>query len=599
MKNKVFKKSAFFAGILLLFSISCTKETPDDIPTPPTGTSFEIGFIKTDKGIYDKGEEVWLQDFFIRNTSTTSDTDISSVFVLIKDFESNEILHEFEQETNVKIEKGKEYTFKSIPIFSIPANFKSQSYAISIRITFSSGKKRELYKTFFRVKDSKSLLTYKIEEENYSGLPVFKLRGGLSAEYAVQKSISSLVSGISHSWYTPIATVDSSPDFLELSIKNTISTYNEAIGPTAPIETVIISTGIPGVQYLARNMKAAVLPLHFLVSSNTIKETQTILEQANNSGYSAYGTLGHDFSITNAKAVGWIKLLDLPKEYKDFISQHQVKNVIVLGHTGSDDGETAARKVIDTRNKYQEGVLYLMRFSGDASDGYLKQILDDYDPYLLSPVTKIADWEAGIIDDQINNFSASINNGTTAKTTTITAIDGVHLWNLGTFSSLALIKKNKSTFELGGPAVRGVSLNPYLKGHPSYESWIRYVPFLYFGAFSDEFQYDNWLNTKIRDAIKYYFPNIVFENLTFWVNHRESMASLLESKGLTVRRNDYSIHEMWDLSDGVNSLSEIRAADIVSKTTSTNYKNWNDNLKYLDINDLKNISIQFPEIVIN
>lgn len=583
---------------LVFISCGCSKDVGEGNENPPIQeTNIEIGFLQTSKGDYNIGEQVKLQDFTIKNTSTTSVT-ISNIYVRIKDFKLNRTLHEFEQETDdVNIEEGKEYVVSGKSIFTIPADFKKHSYGVYIRIIFSNGTAREYYKTFFRVKDVQTLLTYQINKEDYQDLSVYKLKGGLSAEYTIQKAATSFSSGISHTWTTPIEPVASTPDFLERSINYTINFYNEAIGPTTPVETLIISTGIPGVQYLAKNMKAIVLPLHYLVASSTVKEAQTILEHANNTGYTTYGTIGHDFSITNKQSVGWIKLLKLPEQYKKFINDHKVKNLILLGHTGTNDGETEAQKIADTRGKYDAGALYLMRFAGDASDGYLKQILSDYNITRLSPVTKVADWEAGIIPEQIDNFSKALKEETGVTVTTVTANNGVHLWNLGTYTSLALAKKNQSIFEVGGPAVRGITTNQYLLGNPGYENYIRYVPFLYFAGFSAEFQYDNWLSTKIKTAVNAYFPDIVFEDLTFWTN-RSDMDVLLRSKGLIVRSSNYQEGQIWNLGNGINSLTEVRADDLLNTTTPSGFKSWNESLQYLDLNDLEDISNRFPEIIV-
>ncbi len=564
------KKSVLILFIIIFSFWNCSKkDTMADaklLPALDTEVSIE-DFIYPNKGDFGIGENVTLNAFAIKNISATK-VSITSVIVRVINFkEPNKSVHTFELAKNIEIPVNNSYTVASQDIISIPSDFQKDSYGIYIDVKFIGGAIKKFYKTFFRVTDPQTLLTYNIGKEDYQGLSVFKLRGGLSAEYSIQKSVATFVSGISHTWTTPIETVASTPDFLERSINSTIDFYNEVIGDTAPIENIIISTGIPGVQYLARNMKAIVLPVHYLVASGTVKEAQTILEHANNTGYSAYGTIGHDFSITNTQSVGWIKLLELPSQYKKFINDHQVKNVILLGHTGTNDGETEAQKVTDSRGEYEKGSLYLMRFSGDASDGYLKQILSDYNTTQLSNVSKVADWEAGIITEQIDNFSNVLKAETSVSVATITANDGVHLWNLGTYTALSLMQKNKAAFEVDGPVVRGISTNQYLLGNPGYESYIRYVPFLYFAGFSAEFQYDNWLSTKIKTAINNYFPDIVFEDLTFWTNDA-SMDTLLKSKGLTVRSSNYQEGQLWDTSNGLNSLTEVRAVDIINKNNS-------------------------------
>lgn len=596
MKKTILRYIAFFILGFVLTSCSKDDSTGTSKEVEETlETDIELGFVRTVKGNYRIGEQVELHAFNIDNTSNTK-VKITEVSAKIRGFdESNGVLRTSVLSENVEIEAGESLQVPSQSIFTIPQDFIKNSYGIHIHIKFSDGAQREIYKTFFRVSDEQTLTTYQIDKEDYQGLPVFKLRGGLSAEYAVQKSATSFVSGISHSWTSPIEIVESTPDFVEQSIDNTIDFYNQNIGNSTPVETVIISTGIPGVQYLANNMKGVVLPLHFLVASGTVKEAQTIIEQANNTGYSVYGTIGHDFSLTTTKSVGWIKLLGLPEQYKNFINNHQVKNVILLGHTGADDGETAARKVADTRGRYEEGSLYLMRFLGADSDGYLKQILSDYDDTRLASETKIADWEAGIIQEQITNFTNDLKTETSTLASTVTADDGVHLWNLGTYTSLALAKKNQTIFEVGGPAIRGISTNQYLLGNPGYETYTRYIPFLYFAAFSAEYQYNNWLNTKIRTAVNSYFPEIVFNDLTFWTNDA-SMGTLLKSEGYTVNENNYAAGQQWDTTNGLSSLTEVRAVDILNTTTPLAYKNWHESLQYLNLDDIQDISNRFPEI---
>ena len=585
----------FIIGVVLC---SCSKDDGPSVPVEEEEileTDIELGFVRTRNGDYSIGEQVELQPFSIDNTSKTK-VKITEISAKIRGFgESNGVLSTSMLSENIEIEVGKSFQVSSQSIFTIPQDFIKNSYGIHIYIKFSDGAQREIYKTFFRVSDEQTFTTYRIDEEDYQGLPVFKLRGGLSAEYAVQKSVASFVSGISHSWTSPIEIVESTPDFLERSVDKTIEFYNQNIGDSTPIETVIISTGIPGVQYLANNMNGVVLPLHFLVASGTVKEAQTIVEQANNTGYSVYGTIGHDFSLSTTQSVGWIKLLGLPEQYKNFINNHQVKNVILLGHTVADDGETAAQKVADTRNRYEEGSLYLMRFLGVDSDAFLKQILSDYDDTRLASETKIADWEAGIVEEQITNITSDLKAETSTSVSTVTANDGVHLWNLGTYTSLALAKKNQSIFEVGGPAIRGISTNQYLLGNPGYEAYTRYIPFLYFAAFTAEYQYNNWLNTKIRSAVNSYFPGIVFNDLTFWTNDA-SMGTLLKSEGYTVNENNYAAGQQWDIANGLSSLTEVRAVDILNRTTPSGYKSWSESLDYLDLDDIQDVSNRFPEI---
>lgn len=589
---------------MFFWILGCSSDDQTDLPENKQETEIEIGYVQTNKGSYAFDEVVHLHAFAIKNTSETK-VSISKVIARIKKVNEVNFLQEIVLSDPLEIEVGKEHQIGGSELMTIPASFDEAAYEIIIKIVFSDTSSREFYKSFFRLVSDETNTTYHIARDDYQTLPIFKLKNGLSAEYAVQKSAAAFVSGISHSWETPLQPILSTPDFLERSINKTVDFYSELIGNSTEVETVIIAPGIPGIPYLAKSMNALVLPLHYLVGAGTVKEARGILDHANANGYSAYGTLGYDYSISTTTGVAWIKLLDLPKQYKQFILDHQVKNVVLCGHTGINDGETVARKVSDELQKYEKGSLYLMHFSGSASEGYLKQVIRDFNSTPLEPKEKIADWEAGITTEQLDAFSNSLLNETNVSVTSVTANDGVHLWNMGTYSSLALIHKNKAIFEDDGPAVRGVSLNPYLIAHPSYESWIRFVPFLYWQGFSAEYQYNNSLNTKIKSAINAYFPEIVFENLDFWVNstnnfggfnHGVEMVNFLKSKGLSVRNNDLSANEVWNISDGMNAPVEIRSENLLNDVSPLGYLNWNARLNYLKPEDLKDISNRFPEI---
>lgn len=120
------------------------------------------------------------------------------------------------------------------------------------------------------------------------------------------------------------------PDFLQQSVQHTVDLYNEYLGKSKKLKTVIIATGVPAVPYLSAAMEAPVLPLHFLVSVNSTKEVSSILEYSSQAGVPCYATLGYDASMDDV-GVAWIKLLALPDEYRKFIIEHEVENVIIAG----------------------------------------------------------------------------------------------------------------------------------------------------------------------------------------------------------------------------------------------------------------------------
>ena len=102
---------------------------------------------------------------------------------------------------------------------------------------------------YFQQKKESILTTYEINKETYKGVDVFTLDGGMSAEYAVQKSLSNMTSAVSHTWKIGKgggpAPVWGEKDFLIKSAQKTVDLYNKYLGSDKPIETVIISTGVP------------------------------------------------------------------------------------------------------------------------------------------------------------------------------------------------------------------------------------------------------------------------------------------------------------------------------------------------------------------
>lgn len=610
-----------FAFLYLLFCNGCKEgEVLVSLKKDPAPeiiqAKIEVERSLTIDPVYNLGNTVLLNPFTIKNLSDSA-VKINSLAIEVRKLPDFILIARKElPDQNISLKPHQSFVVPETSVWDIPHSAAESSYSMYIKGVSASLSDTYLlsdtvfksYLTFFSVMEDERSAKFSITKQVVNELPVFTLGRGLSAEYTIQKAAAALDAGISHSWFTksygsgPDVAV-STPNFLQRSVEETVEFYNSHFGADTKFETVIISTGIPSAAYLARTMKAPVLPLHFLISVNTIKEIQTVLDHANNNALPSYATIGHDFSLTTTKAVAWIKLLDLPKAYSNFLKQHQVQNVIILGYTGTGAGETQARKIADTKEKYGVGTMYTMRFAGNLSEQYLKQILSDYEDYTYAGFEQIADWESGIIPKQLTNFSQSIQTATGIQTTYLTSESDIELWNLATYLMLKFYKKNQSALT-PGPYVQGVSLNPYLIAHPVYESWIRYVPFLYWQGFHARYHIDTRLNTVIRKAIALYFPEADFEDLTFWVNSSnnfggtaqgQSMMNELQLEGYTVRINDFSEDEVWDPDNGFGSPVELRAKEIMGGTMD----NWNGKLIPLSVQDLKEIAIDFPLLNVN
>jgi hypothetical protein len=470
-----------------------------------------------------------------------------------------------------------------------------------------------------RMAKENRLITYKIETYNYHGLKVFALDGGMSAEYAVEKAGESIGGGMSHSWKvngrgSGPNQVFFTPEFLDRSVKATVSFYDRNFGFHTAYNTVVISTGIPSVPYLARAMKAPVLPLHFLVSANSVKELKEILSYSGRKGYSCYSTLGYDSSVPG-EAVAWVKLLDIPRIYIDFLKRHHVKQVILLGATSPVGGEATAKKVISgvgSEQKYAPGSLFILYPQGGVSadeDELKARLIDLSQTELQHDFTRVADWESGIIPGQVQNFNSKIKELTTIKKIIfITGRDDDDLYKLATYVSLAFIHKNANSFSFKGkPIINGIILNPYLISNPVFESRFGYIPYVYWqGNSSDSIIKE--MESTVKTALTAYFPGNDLDKLNIWINsslnfggYERALAleNSLKKRGFkNVKTNNYTADEVWNTADGFNAPCELKTKLLLKTTSAEALKIWNNGLKPLSVSDLKLLSEKFPAVLI-
>ncbi len=463
---------------------------------------------------------------------------------------------------------------------------------------------------FCRKLDFGQLDVYQINKISYKGLPVFALYGGMSAEYTVEKSLSCIAGGISHTWGVrklddgtpdlkgggPIS-VYSSQDFLNKSINQTVKSYNDYLGDTTIFPTVIISTGVPAVNYLSFAMKAPVLPLHFLASVNSINEVKHMVDVANQNGYSCYATAGYDPSILH-EGVAWIKLLDLPAAYKQFLEDHHTTNVILLGLDEKSIGEISASRIIfpgNNQNDYAPGSVYLMRHGGNEGDSILRAYYKDLDQQSIDTVKNIADWEGGITELQIENFKKSLPpfRRIPYSVYSITAKDPVDFYNLVSDLMLHCWKINPIIYR-GNPVdpnFHGVELNEYLIGNPDYEYTSYRIPFYYWQGlppYLTAFRLMGGLKIKTLSL----FPNVDYVHLNFDINAKADRSPLLNYldtvtfKGVTpknVTMNTWQKADVWDPSDGMNAPCEKQADDIVNNLTVYGFQESIRSMKPIDV----------------
>lgn len=574
---------------------------------------------RTDKGAYLLNETVKLS-FEVKNTSASSVT-LTELHVFLKDISNTSATFTLTVNiaNNVVIAAAQTYTVSAFTIWTVPNYALLDAFGIYAGATIQGGQTiPNTYATFFRAVSSSMLLNYKVTNSTYNGLSIQALDGGLSAEYAVEKAAEVLSQGVSHTWassapgYGPNS-VYSTQDFFERTVNYTVNYYNQTFGSTTNFDTVIIAPGLPSVPYLSRVMKAPVLPIHFLVSANTVKEVISILDfNKEVKNYSTYSTLGYDGSIS--MAVAWIKMLSLPQQYIDFLNQHNVKNVIIMGTSGGPAGEGTAKKILYNTNPltgYNNGDLYLMYPGGgtgsDFSNLYNKIVdLHDYDPFLETNYRQISDWESGFVSEQIANFTSQIRTNTAVQQIRqITAVDTLNLYDLATYLTLTFMQKNAAVFTTGGAPVLGVAMNPYLIAHPTYESKVRYVPLLFWQG-NPASSTVSRLTNQLQQTIHAYFPTINFSGLNFWVNTSKNCAGATAANNLkaallaanlnSITMNDNTKDEVWNPVDGMATACEIVATNILTYNTPQTYKSWDNSLLSLTPSDLDALGTRHTNI---
>jgi len=577
-------------------------------PAPPLAIE-----VATERGAYEAGGSVHL-DVALRNKTTVPQT-VAGVSAIVHGIDDPYYLREVELAANFIVAPGATATMNGMKAWDIPPDASNGAYGIFLKYTLANGEMWTDYQTFVRVTDDSELTVYQIDVHQYYGLDIFALDGGMSAEYAVQKAGEALSASVSHSWVTSAPGEGPNPvyatqEFLERSVQATVDFYNEQFGATTKFDTVIISTGVPSVPYVSRAMKAPVLPLQFLAAMSSVKELKAILDYSAAHGLSAYSTLGYDGSVT--PGVAWLKLLDLPEAYKDFLNDHDVDHVVIMGSSGT-FGESTAKELLDdgaVPGTVEPGDIFVMYPGGGTVydiDQLTMKFRDLGEFQLEASYRLIADWESGVSPEQLTNFTASIQADTGVQAIDFVAgIDSLHLYEFASYVMLSFYKKNEAALSAEGPPVMGVALNPYLIAHPFYESKIRYVPFLFWQFGDVEYTVDVRLNQHLRDAIAHYFPEIDFDELHFWIGATHNFgrqltadnyeARLIHNGLFHIEMNDYTADEVWDLSDGLNAPVEYAAHNLLTYSTPQQLKAWDASLQPLTLADLEAIPNVYPHI---
>jgi len=461
------------------------------------------------------------------------------------------------------------------------------------------------------------LSAYDITKTMYdNNIPVYKLKGGMSAEYCVEKALANLDYGISHTWDVRLnsngqpdledggpVSVYPTPDFLDKSVTKTISLYNTNLGSAVEFNTVILSMGLASIPYFSQAFKAPVLPLQFLAAVNSIGQVREVVRHANSTGYKCYATAGYDPSMIGEGAA-WIKLLSLPEKYKQFLKDHKVQNVLIIGAAEKSIGETEARRVLlpeGNGEDYAEGSIYAMAIGGADGLRNMKSYYRDYEDFLMEETKNIADWESGICDKQIATLSRDVTGiaNLPVNVRIITGVESVDLWQIAADIMLKYYRKNQTTARF--PTIRGVALNEYLVGFPGWETRKAYIPFLWWQERGAATYNANRLLGPVMQKVTEAFPSTDQENFIYYLNNKADRGYLetaLINAGVSankITKNTRNKADVWNTSDGMTSPCELIATDIKDVIRYDVYKSSLTSLQALtftDLDEMKNASTE-------
>ena len=594
---------------------------------------------------YRAGESAKI-NILIKN-KTTATSSVKSLVIEISDFKGS-VAHSADiLKAPLKLD-AKTGIYREATEWQIPADTAAGPYFIKITMETDDAKKdfSDIYylKVLSPETASNPLKVYSIEKKNFKGIDVFLLDGGMSAEFAIEKSLTALSCGISHSWYpehpgSGPRPVLASPDFLKSSLEKTIA-YYDALGEKRVYDTVIIGTGVASTPYLARVTKAPVLPIHFLAAANSGREIAALLKTANaDHSISSYAVLGYDFSMKDM-AVAWIKLLDIPDIYLDFMKRHQVKNVLLIGTTGI-IGETLARRFVtkdgDENSPISTNDIFLL-YTSSSSTGYgyrpnmdinvvyksvnykfdmenfNKKLKDMQSLSLEKGFRRIADWESGISKEQIENYTKTLaQKAGVSRCALVTAAedgDAVrHLYDFASCLMFSFYKKNSEPSDSSPKCeIKGIVMNPYLTSHPFCESACGYIPFLFWQGQKTDFlvkelgrllkEIGHKPGQKGNAGMKIVVN--ISKNFNTWNTKPNDLRKILETKfpGIAVEIMDNSVDEAWNESDDKKSSCKKAAETLADIAEKSNLKKWEDSMRALSIDDILNIPKKYPKIIV-
>ena len=336
-----------------------------------------------------------------------------------------------------------------------------------------------------------------------------EVHGGLSSEIIFGKSIAHKRNIIYRGWVNQ--SPSGCPTFVKDSVEYIVSELKKI--PNITSKYAIIGPGIDSVSYMTDLMDCIYLPSQFMVEVHNIDGLKLMLDNADKAGIKCYSCIMNS-SIYPTNIVAYIKLLEIPKIYTDYLEQVKINRVFCMGiynRLGLLEGKVrqytdseAPRQFIESKNIY----LYYPHenFGGRQKDDMLYS--DKIESINMSHIKETAgymmtDWEYGF--DNIGEFMLNFNG----KSYLLYSDDIIK------FNSMAYHLSHQFMFN-NDITLQGFVFNVYLIGNPFYEAMYGYHSYIY--SSSDSNRVIDFLNVAETQLSEFSANSVQPE---FWFNMHE------------------------------------------------------------------------------
>ena len=336
-----------------------------------------------------------------------------------------------------------------------------------------------------------------------------EVHGGLSSEIVFGKMIAHKRNLIYRGWVNQLPS--GCPTFVKDTVEYIISELKKI--PNITSKYAIIGPGMDCVNYMSDLMDCIYIPSQFMVQVYNIDGLKLMLDNADKAGIKCYASITNS-SIYPCHVVAYIKLLEIPKIYTEYLEQVKINRVFCIGiynRLGLTDGKVRQYTDSDSPRQFIESKNIYMYYPNENNGGRQKDDMlysDKIQNINMSHIKDTAgymmsDWEYGT--DNIGEFMLSFSGKSYL----------LYSHNIITFNMMAYHLSHQFMFN-NDIALQGFCFNVYLVGNPFYEAMYGYHSYIY--SSSEPNRVIDFLNVAETQLNEFSANSIQPE---FWFNMHE------------------------------------------------------------------------------